>query len=265
MMPKRIWRSRIWRERMRRERPARLHALVLVALVALGGMVAVPRLDSAPPTPTTLLVLGDSLTWGANYFAKAERRLAETGTFDTVVVDGWWSRRIGGIISTTYSGANTYKKLTKDGLRPTAVIVALGTNDVYFLAKKREFAAIIRELMDAIGPLPVVWLNVHRVESATTITRSRIFNTTLGKVLADYPNASVYDWVATVEKNPSLMAFDKIHLQPSGYEARTRAYLTLASELAQRASDLTSTTTTRAQSWRCSCTMCAYSREKPCS
>lgn len=204
-----------------------------------GGVGAAER-----PAKSTLLVLGDSLTWGSNYFSKAQSRLAASGTFDTVVVDGWWSRRIGGIISTTYSGSNTYKKLVSGGLRPTAVIVALGTNDVYFLAKKREFAAIIRELMDAIGPLPVVWLNVHRVESATTITRSRVFNTTLGKVLADYPNASVYDWVATVKKNPSLMAFDKIHLQPSGYEARTRAYLTLASELAQRASDLTSTTTT---------------------
>ena len=237
-------RARLWRSRLWRGRPARLHVLVLAALIALGGMVAVPRLDSAPPPRTTLLVLGDSLTWGSNYFAKAQTRLAATGTFDTVVVDGWWSRRIGGIISTTYSGANTYKKLTKGGLRPTAVIVALGTNDVYFLSKKREFATIIRELMDAIGSLPVVWLNVHRVESATTITRSRVFNATLSRVLADYPNASVYDWVATVKKNPSLMAFDKIHLQPSGYEARTRAYLALASELAQRASDMTSTTTT---------------------
>ncbi|MGA1312169.1 MAG: SGNH/GDSL hydrolase family protein [Ilumatobacteraceae bacterium] len=238
-MRPRMWCSRLWRGR-----PARMHALLLTALVALSGIVAVPRLDSAPPPRTTLLVLGDSLTWGSNYFAKAQTRLAATGTFDTVVVDGWWSRRIGGIISTTYSGTNTYKKLTKDGLRPTAVIVALGTNDVFFLSKKREYATIIRELMDAIGPLPVVWLNVHRVESATTISRSRVFNATLSRVLADYPNASVYDWVETVKKNPSLMAFDKIHLQPSGYEARTRAYLALASELAQRASDLTSTTTT---------------------
>jgi len=38
----------------------RMHALVLAALVALGGMVAVPRLDSAPAPRTTLLVLGDS-------------------------------------------------------------------------------------------------------------------------------------------------------------------------------------------------------------
>ena len=221
----------------------RARAWLVTALVVLCGSVAVPRLHSATAPNTTLLVLGDSLTWGSNYFAKSQSRLAASGTFNTVVVDGWWSRRIGGIVSTTYSGANTYKKLTKEGLQPTAVIVALGTNDVFFLSKKRDFAVIIRELMDAIGPRPVVWLNVHRVESATTAARSRVFNTTLTRVLAEYPLASVYDWVATVTQNPSLMAFDKIHLQPNGYEARTRAYLAVATELAQRASDMTSTTT----------------------
>jgi len=219
-----------------------MHALLLTALVALSGIVAVPRLDSAPPPRTTLLVLGDSLTWGSNYFAKAQSRLAATGTFDTVVVDGWWSRRIGGIISTTYSGANTYKKLTKDGLRPTAVIVALGTNDVYFLSKRREYAALIRELMTTIGNIPVVWVNVHRVATPSNVNRTRLFNTTLERTLAEYPRASIFDWSGLAKRNPAVMAWDKIHHSAFGYEVRTKAYLDLAATLAQRVIDATTTT-----------------------
>ncbi|MFM7892546.1 MAG: SGNH/GDSL hydrolase family protein, partial [Actinomycetota bacterium] len=188
-------------------------------------------------------VLGDSLTWGANYFAKTQSRLTATGQYDVVVVDGWWSRRIGGIISTTYSGTNTYKKLVAGGLRPTAVIVGLGTNDVYFLSKRREYATLIRELMDTIGEVPVVWVNVHRVESPSTVNRSRLFNDTLDRVIAEYPLASTFDWAGLAKKNPTVMAWDKIHQTPSGYEVRTKVYLELAATLAQRASDMTTTTT----------------------
>ena len=227
-------------------RPGRVVGLLL-ALVVLCGHVTVHSAAAKPPvsTPTsTLVVLGDSLTWGANYFAKTQSQLVASGTFESVVVDGWWSRRIGGIISTTYSGANTYKKLVKDGVRPTAVIVALGSNDVYFLKRRREYALVIRELMDAIGNIPVVWLNVHRVESTVTIARSALFNDTLVKVLAEYPAASVHDWVEVVRTTPGVMAYDKIHLSPFGYKVRSNTYVALAGTLAQRASDATSTTST---------------------
>jgi len=211
-------------------------AAVLVAVPANGA-------GSAKAPKKTLLVLGDSLTWGANYFAKTQSRLTATGQFDDVVVDGWWSRRIGGIVSTTYSGTNTYKKLVARGLRPTAVIVGLGTNDVYFLSKRREYATLIRELMNTIGEVPVVWVNVHRVESPSTVNRSRLFNDTLERVIAEYPLASTFDWAGLAKKIPSVTAWDKIHHSPTGYEVRTKVYLELAALLAQRASDMTTTTT----------------------
>ena len=202
------------------------------------------KVASKPAAKSTLLVLGDSLTWGSNYFSKSQSRLAAAGNFDVVVVDGWWSRRIGGIISTTYSGNNTYKKLVSGGLRPTAVIVALGTNDVYFLSKRREYAALIRELMATIGNIPVVWVNVHRVDTPSNVNRSRLFNTTLERTLAEYPLASIFDWSALVKKNPAVMAWDKIHHSAYGYEVRTKTYLDLAATLAQRSVDMTTTTTT---------------------
>jgi lysophospholipase L1-like esterase len=215
-----------------------------VVLVMVAACAAPPVANAAEnrPTKSTLLVLGDSLTWGANYFSKTQSRLAATKQFDTVVVDGWWSRRIGGIVSTTYSGTNTYKKLVAGGLRPTAVIVALGTNDVFFLSKRREYATLIRELMDTIGNVPVVWVNVHRVESPSTVNRSRLFNDTLERVIAEYPLASTFDWSGVVKSNPQVMAWDKIHHSAFGYEVRTKAYLDLAATLAQRVIDATTTT-----------------------
>ncbi|MFZ9843516.1 MAG: SGNH/GDSL hydrolase family protein [Ilumatobacteraceae bacterium] len=204
-----------------------------------GGVGAAER-----PAKSTLLVLGDSLTWGSNYFSKSQSRLAAAGNFDTVVVDGWWSRRIGGIVSTTYSGNNTYKKLVSGGLRPSAVIVALGTNDVYFLSKRREYAALIRELMTTIGNIPVVWVNVHRVDTPSNVNRTRLFNTTLERTLAEYPLASIFDWSGLAKRNPAVMAWDKIHHSAYGYEVRTKTYLELAAMLAQQLVDMTTTTAT---------------------
>jgi hypothetical protein len=123
------------------------------------------------------------------------------------------------------------------------VIVALGTNDVYFLSRRREYATLIRELMTTIGNVPVVWVNVHRVDTPTNVNRSRLFNTTLERTLAEYPLASVFDWSSVARTDPKVMAWDRIHHSAYGYEVRTRTYLTLATSLAQQAVDMTTTTT----------------------
>ncbi|MFM7665527.1 MAG: hypothetical protein ACKO61_03535 [Actinomycetota bacterium] len=47
----------------------------------------------------------------------------------------------------------------------------------------------------------------------------------------------------TTGTSPMVMAWDKIHHSPTGYEVRTKVYLELAATLAQRASDMTTTTT----------------------
>jgi lysophospholipase L1-like esterase len=212
-------------------------------LVGLGlAAIASPANATANP-PTTLLVLGDSLTWGANYFAKSQARLAAANNFDVVLVDSRWGRRISGLTSTRYSGNAALKQLITDGVRPTAVIVALGTNDVAMFTKRREYVTLIQELMTTIGNVPVAWVNVHRIDSTSTIRGSKRFNAALGQVLASYPLASVFDWAVVAKSNPKVIDPDKIHLTPLGHEVRTKAYLEIAATLAQRASDMTTTTT----------------------
>jgi lysophospholipase L1-like esterase len=217
-------------------------------LVGLGlAAIASPANATANP-PTTLLVLGDSLTWGANYFAKSQARLAAANNFDVVLVDSRWGRRISGLTSTRYSGNAALKQLITDGVRPTAVIVALGTNDVAMFTKRREYVTLIQELMTTIGNVPVAWVNVHRIDSTSTIRGSKRFNAALGQVLASYPLASVFDWAVVAKSNPKVIDPDKIHLTPLGHEVRTKAYLEIAATLAQRASDMTTTTTSTTSS-----------------
>jgi hypothetical protein len=62
-------------------------------------------------------------------------------------------------------------------------------------------------------------------------------------VIAEYPLASTFDWASVAKQNSAIMAWDKIHHTPTGYEVRTKAYLEIAALLAQRATDLTTTTT----------------------
>ncbi len=212
-------------------------------LVGLGlAAIAGPASATANP-PTTLLVLGDSLTWGTNYFSKSQARLAAANNFNVVLVDSRWGRRISGLTSTRYSGNAALKQLIADGVRPTAVIVALGTNDVAMFTKRREYVTLIQELMTTIGNVPVAWVNVHRIDSTSTIRGSKRFNAALGQVLASYPLASVFDWAVVAKSNPKVIDPDKIHLTPLGHEVRTKAYLEIAATLAQRASDMTTTTT----------------------
>jgi lysophospholipase L1-like esterase len=212
-------------------------------LVGLGlAAIAGPASATANP-PTTLLVLGDSLTWGTNYFSKSQARLAAANNFNVVLVDSRWGRRISGLTSTRYSGNAALKQLIADGVRPTAVIVALGTNDVALFTKRREYVTLIQDLMTTIGDVPVAWVNVHRIDSAKTIRGSKRFNAALGQALANYPLASVFDWAVVAKNNPKVIDPDKIHLTPLGHEVRTKVYLEIAATLAQRASDMTTTTT----------------------
>ena len=216
---------------------------VTCLLVGLGFAAIAGSANATANPPTTLLVLGDSLTWGTNYFSKSQARLAAANNFDVVLVDSRWGRRVSGLASTRYSGNAALKQLIADGVRPTAVIVALGTNDVAIFTKRREYVTLIQELMTTIGDVPVAWVNVHRIDSTSTIRGSKRFNAAVGQVLANYPLASAFDWAQVAKNNPKVVDPDKIHLTPLGHEVRTKAYLEIAATLAQRASDMTTTTT----------------------
>ena len=218
--------------------------------VAFTFAVSIGAGSSTPFTPNTspsLLIIGDSITWGSDYFAKAQKLVAGDGQWANVVVDGQYSRRVAFPTPNTsirMSGVKTYLKLKAAGLKPDAVIVALGSNDVALETKPEIYEKIIRDLMNTIGNVPVTWLTVNRRDTKAIFARSVVFNTVLVKLTSEYPNLVLSDWSAIINDNPKLMSWDKVHLTPTGYAIRAKSYQLLARDIYERYWVATSPTTT---------------------
>ena len=223
------------------------------ALISAAVCLTVAAGISTPFTPNTgpsLLILGDSITWGTEYFAKSQKLIVADAQWANVVIDGQYSRRVAfptPNASTKYSGVKTFKKLSDSGLRADAVIVALGSNDVAIETKEAVYELIIRDLLKTIGNVPVTWLTVNRRDTPEIAKRSVIFNQVLVRLASEYPNLVIEDWYSLIAKRTKWMAWDKVHLTPSGYQARAKMHKRLARELYDRhiiATTPTTTTTT---------------------
>ena len=221
--------------------------LVLISVafaITLGAGSSTPFTVGTSPS---LLILGDSITWGTDYFAKAQKLVAGDGQWVNVVVDGQYSRRVAFPTPNTsirMSGVKSYLKLKSAGLNPDAVIVALGSNDVALETKVEVYEKIIRDLMNTIGNVPVTWLTVNRRDTKAIFARSVVFNTVLVKLTSEYPNLVISDWSAIINDNPKLMSWDKVHLTPTGYAIRAKSYQSLARDSYERYWIATAPTTT---------------------
>ncbi|MEO5975432.1 MAG: GDSL-type esterase/lipase family protein [Ilumatobacteraceae bacterium] len=209
----------------------------VVAGLCLASVGAILTFDIQPSAGRadgrTLLVLGDSLTYGTAYpgFGNVTPQLVALGTFDSLVIDGEFARNISGPARTSRNGVKTYKKMISEGLRPSAVIVALGSNDLQQSAKPAFHEAQIRELLAAIGDIPVVWINVLRTDTSYYPRRSAMFNRVLLRIAPEYPNLIVVDWASMLAAHPKWFAYDKLHLQPRGYKVRATVYVQAARSL----------------------------------
>ena len=225
---------------------AKLLFVAFTFAVSIGAGSSTPF---KPNTSPSLLIIGDSITWGSDYFAKAQKLVAGDGQWANVVVDGQYSRRVAFPTPNTsirMSGVKSFLKLKAAGLNPDAVIVALGSNDVAMESKIEVYEKIIRDLMDTIGNVPVTWLTVNRRDTKTIAARSVIFNNVLIKLTAEYPNLVLSDWYSVINSNLKLMAWDKVHLTPTGYTVRAKSYQSLARDIYERywIATLPTTTTT---------------------
>jgi lysophospholipase L1-like esterase len=232
-----------------------LAKLVAVALAA-STVFAAP---SASASDASLLVIGDSITCGMlassttcgrgyRGFARLEDDLLALGTFDRVTVDAVYARNAAGLASTRRHGAKTIAEYIRKRPATSAVIVALGSNDLQHSFRPAYFEEQIRAVITAAGSRPVAWINVFRSDRPYYVRRSATFNAVLTRVAADTPTLTVIDWHTAIRANPSWQAFDKLHLQPVGYQARVPFYVDAAAALWQIVNppvqDTTTTTTT---------------------
>ena len=223
----------------------RRFALLTVAVcLTVAAGISTPFTPNAGPS---LLILGDSITWGTEYFAKSQKLIAADEQWANIVIDGQYSRRVAfptPNASTKYSGVKTFKKLSDNGLKADAVIVALGSNDVAIETKEAVYELIIRDLMTTIGDVPVTWLTVNRRDTPAIAKRSIVFNQVLARLAPEYPNLVLEDWYSSIAKRSKWMAWDKVHLTPSGYQARAKLHQRLARDLFDRHIIATTPTTT---------------------
>ncbi|NQV97787.1 MAG: hypothetical protein HQ486_08330 [Acidimicrobiaceae bacterium] len=233
--------------RLNRRLSRRLLLFVIAGGLTIGAGISSPFAANTGPS---LLILGDSITWGTEYFAKSRSLIVADAQWANVVIDGQYSRRVAfptPNFSTRFSGVKTFKKLSAKGLTANAVIVALGSNDVALETKEAVYELIIRDMLKTIGNVPVTWLTVNRRDTPAITKRSVLFNKVLNRIAPEFPNLVIEDWYTNIAKHPRWMAFDKVHLTPRGYAVRARLYRRLANSLYERhiiATTPTTTTTT---------------------
>ena len=217
---------------------------------AVAGAGAKTTAQSMQPTASApsggrghLLVIGDSLTLEANehsglgYDYLREQMPGAPGRSGEPA-DRWRS------VTVIYKsgqrvawGVPVVREALKSVPRTSAIVVALGTNDV--TGRRADWAGRIRMLLDATGARPVTWLTVEVSPTARALWRrnAREFNAALSQVAAEANYAgqlTVADWAAWFPGScarPATFTGDGIHLRRDGNKCRARYMVSLSDQM----------------------------------
>ena len=222
----------------------------LVTAIALAFAVTVPSLAKAIPTPRligangqgTLLFIGDSLTVGADAFGSLATRTRDTYMWTRVIMDA----RVGRTAST---GATTLR--TRRTAHTTAIVVALGTNDMISKSESWYPSWVIDKVMTESRGVPVLWFNLEFSATSRGDWRARAsrFNRSLRLAQVKWPNLAIADWNSHfVPNRVSRFIADGVHLTVNGYRTRAnfsvKQLLQFGDVIVNVSTTTTSTTTT---------------------
>ena len=211
---------------------------MLLLFVAAVPVASATKPAIGPNGQGTILIVGDSLTFGANYFGKLATKAQSTNIWTKVVLDAKNGRKA------TFGAKVIADRLTDS---TTAVVVALGTNDMISNSQSWYPDYAIDTVMEQVGTLPVLWVNVEFSPTGRADWRSRgvRFNRALKNATARYPNLMVADWNKYfTPKGQSRFVADGVHLTVTGYKTRTNYFITKMTEFAQQIISATTTTST---------------------
>jgi lysophospholipase L1-like esterase len=184
-------------------------------------------------------VVGDSLTVGTDYFGKLSNKLSALNVWTNVVVDAKVGRKTG-------AGGDELKKLLKTYPNTTAVVIALGTNDMIVHSERSYPNTSLQNILSVSGNLPILWVNptfsptIH----SDWLVRAKRMNALLATTASSKTNFYVADWAKYfVPKGPSRFISDGVHLTVSGYKTRTTFMVDQISRFGQTIVLATTTTT----------------------
>jgi lysophospholipase L1-like esterase len=186
--------------------PAFAHAKTRVAIEPYGG----PNGNGQH----TLLVIGDSLTDGARAFGQLERRLRRLPIWTDVIVDAKWGRR-------GPEGISALRTHLQKNPNITAVIFALGTNDLLSRRQASYPRWLITEYNKEFAHIPTLWIDAqYRANHPDWNMRARRFSRVLANVSAAANNTHHASWFKHFSRTSPWYQFDGVHLSPRGYRMR---------------------------------------------
>jgi lysophospholipase L1-like esterase len=216
-------------------------ALVIAMAIPLVSHSASASLASVSiPAHTNthhVYIIGDSLTVGPELFASLSRRVTRTKKWHSALVNAKVGRTIP-------QGVAVLKKARFRN--PTAIVVALGTNDVLSRREASYPAKAIDDFMKAAQGKPVLWLNLEFSPTRPDWrSRGARFNKELRKATTRWPNLEIADWDKFfVSSGASRFIQDGIHLTVTGYRTRATFMVSQFSAWADRLWKQFTTTTT---------------------
>lgn len=215
-------------------------SITLSSVIATSGLlhaISGPHtIDAVTPRIHRLYVIGDSLTYGSVAFGAFPRRVKESKLWKDTAVDAVVGR-------STMTGARIIqrKKLSAD----TAILVALGTNDMMSRREKWYPTFIIDEFMKAAKGRPVMWLNL-KFDTSRRDWRSRgaRFNRQLVEATNRWPNLTIADWDSFFNpKKKNRFVRDGVHLNVEAYRLRGKFMLSELKSWSVQLFNKTTTTT----------------------
>ena len=184
----------------------------------------------------SLFFVGDSLTVGTKAFGSLQKRLDQLQIWDQVIVNAKVGRR-------TDQSLRLLSTAMPDDT--SAIVIALGTNDVITRREPKYPAWVIDQVMEASGGLPVLWFNTEFSPTGRGDWRfrSRRFNRALREAREEWPNLVIADWYTYfTPRGKNRFQADGVHLSVSAYKVRASFTETQVRRFGQSIVDATTTT-----------------------
>jgi lysophospholipase L1-like esterase len=184
-----------------------------------------------------LLIIGDSLTLGADAFGSLAAKIRKTRKWTSVSIDTRVGRK-----------ASVGADMLPDKIlnHTTAIVIALGTNDMMSRTESWYPRWVIDRVMANTLDIPVLWVNLKYSDTRLNWkSRGNKFNKALKQAMLRYPTLTIADWnTSFIPKSASRFIEDGVHLTVSGYRTRATFLVPAIAKFGTAIVNATSTTST---------------------